>query len=198
MPAVTSRIRHSPQGQASYTVAPSRVGCRERTVQVCWCAEVIAPVWCNGLVQLNPYRRDAVLFAVDLANTPPRSVAELATKCGHAGLAGDRRVTRGDLECTLALLDEWLAIVDAEPPKLRARRLNALLAAATAHARLTDHIGGWHLHLRDDGLRLGQVLRAVIATGTALHLAGLGMHRLGRCAVADCERVFADVSPTGP
>ncbi|GGS19861.1 hypothetical protein GCM10010252_69130 [Streptomyces aureoverticillatus] len=33
--------------------------------------------------------------------------------------------------------------------------------------------------------------------GTALHLTGRGMHRLGRCAVAECDTVFADTSRTG-
>jgi predicted RNA-binding Zn ribbon-like protein len=39
--------------------------------------------------------------------------------------------------------------------------------------------------------------RGAAPMGTALHLAGRGMHRLGRCGVEGCERVFADVSRTG-
>jgi len=75
--------------------------------------------------------------------------------------------------------------------------LNRMLAAAAAYPRLTDHAGGWHLHYRDAGQPLGAVLVSLIAVGTALHLAGRGMHRLRRCAVDECGAVFADTSRTG-
>jgi hypothetical protein len=39
------------------------------------------------------------------------------------------------------VLDEWLRVVDAEDPTLRARLLNEQLAAAAAYPRLTDHDG---------------------------------------------------------
>jgi predicted RNA-binding Zn ribbon-like protein len=41
------------------------------------------------------------------------------------------------------------------------------------------------------------VLRALLATGTATHLATRGMDRLGRCAAEGCTRVYADVSRNG-
>ena len=96
------------------------------------------------------------------------------------------------------VLDEWLRVVDAEDPALRARLLNEQLAAAAAYPRLTDHDGeGWHLHYRDDVQELPFVLRAVIGVGTALHLVTRGMHRLGRCAAEDCDRVVVDVTRNG-
>lgn len=153
--------------------------------------------WCNAVVHLNPYGEDAVRLAVDLANRPPNTPPELERRCVEAGLVVDRRGTAADLASVLDLLRTWCAVVDAPGPAARAALLNDLLAAATAHPRLTDHVGGWHLHFRDDGLPLSGVLRALIATGTALHLAGRGMDRLGRCTRPDCDRVYADLSRGG-
>lgn len=148
-------------------------------------------------MHLNPYGQDAVLLAVDLANAPPADAAELEDRCAAAGLVVDRSPTAADLTAAHDLMAAWTAVVDAHDARMRADLLNALLAGATAHPRLTDHAGGWHLHFRADGLPLGAVLRALVATGTALHLTSRGMDRLGRCALPDCERVYADVSRGG-
>lgn len=148
-------------------------------------------------MHLNPYGQDAVLLAVDLTNAPPADAAELGQRCTAAGLVVDRPATTADLDATRELLPRWAAVVDAPDARQRATLLNALLAESTAHPRLTDHVGGWHLHFRDDDLPLAAVLRALVATGTALHLTGRGMDRLGRCALPECERVYADVSRGG-
>lgn len=136
-------------------------------------------------------------MAVALVNEPPASAAELADRCVRAGLVLDRPMTDADLGDARAFLRSWTAVVDAAAPAERATLLNALLAASTAHPRLTDHAGGWHLHYRDDDLGPVGVLRAVLAAGTALHLVGRGMDRLGRCAADGCDRAYADVSRTG-
>lgn len=149
-------------------------------------------------MQLNPYGHDAVLLAVDLAADPPASAAALASRCAAAGVVIERPVSDADLRETLGLLDDWLAVVDAPDPATRAALLNELLRRSTAHPRLTDHAEtGWHIHYRDADRPLAAVLRALVSMGTALHLAGRGMHRLGRCAVPECRRPFADVSRTG-
>lgn len=152
---------------------------------------------CNGLVHINPYGQDPVCLAADLANDVPDSVDELVRRCVEAGVAREWTPAARDLERVRELLGEWTAVVDAEPGPERAARLNALLARGTSHPRLTGHDGHWHLHYRDDDLPLAGVLHALIATGTAMHLAGRGMDRLGRCAVPECRRIFADVSRTG-
>lgn len=147
---------------------------------------------------LNPYGRDAVLLAVDLVNDPPATPAELESRCVRAGLVVDRPAVPRDLEQAHAFLARWVRVVDAAGPAERAGLLNTLLAASAAHPRLTDHGGtGWHVHYRDDDMALVGVLRSLISVGTALHLSGRGMHRLGRCAADGCPRVFADVSRTG-
>ena len=148
-------------------------------------------------MHLNPYGAEAVGFGVDLVNEPPRTLDELEKRCRDAGVVVDAPVEADDLADALDLADRFAAIVDAEPGPARAALLNVLLDAATGHPRLTDHDGHWHLHFRDDGLRVGAVLRAIVAVGTALHLSGRGMERLGRCARAGCRAVYADTSRTG-
>ncbi|WP_225824468.1 CGNR zinc finger domain-containing protein [Streptomyces naphthomycinicus] len=149
-------------------------------------------------MHLNPYGEDAVVLAAELANRRPVSAEELLDRCRAAGLRVDGPAGPADLARTNALLDAWEGVVDAADERQRAERLNRMLAADSAHPRLTDHAGsGWHLHFRDDHQSLGALLCALVSVGTALHLAGRGMHRLGRCAVADCATVFADTTRTG-
>ncbi|MEE1838701.1 MULTISPECIES: CGNR zinc finger domain-containing protein [unclassified Streptomyces] len=148
-------------------------------------------------MHLNPYGEDVVNLAADLANRRPASAEELADRCRAAGLVVDLPVTPRDLDRTRDVLDVWEEAVDADDEHERAELLNRMLAAA-AYPRLTDHAGdGWHLHYRDDGQPLGSLLSALISVGTALHLAGRGMHRLRRCAVTECTTIFADTSRTG-
>ncbi|MEQ3551019.1 CGNR zinc finger domain-containing protein [Pseudonocardia nematodicida] len=148
-------------------------------------------------MHINPYGRDPVLLAADLANSPPSSVAELADRCAAAGLAREWEPGPADLVAVRGLLERWTAVVDAGSAAERARLLNALLAEGAGPPRLTDHDGVWHLHHRDDGLGLAGVLHALIPMGTATHLTTRGMDRLGRCAAAGCTRIFADVSRNG-
>lgn len=148
-------------------------------------------------MHINPYGREPVLLGADLVNDPPGSVDELERRCLDAGITREWVVRPEDLVAARDFLDRWTAVVDAEPGRERARLLNALLAEGTGPPRLTDHDGHWHVHYRDERLGLAGVLHALIATGTAMHLAGRGMDRLGRCAAPGCDRVFADVSRNG-
>ncbi|MGW2230157.1 CGNR zinc finger domain-containing protein [Streptomyces formicae] len=149
-------------------------------------------------MHLNPYGEDAVNLAADLTNRPPESADELADRCRAAGLTLEHPVTARDLDRTRTALDAWEKVVDATEEGERADLVNAMLAEAAAHPRLTDHAGsGWHLHYRDDRQPLGALLFSLFAVGTALHLAGRGMHRLRRCDVTECTTVFADTSRTG-
>ncbi|MFE4975289.1 CGNR zinc finger domain-containing protein [Kitasatospora sp. NPDC056651] len=148
-------------------------------------------------MHLNPYGEGAVHLAADLVNHRPQSAEELADRCRTAGLVVEGPVGAADLARVLALLDAWESVVDAAGERERAERLNRMLAADADHPRLTDHAGGWHLHYRDDDRSFAAVLSTLIAVGTAFHLVGRGMHRLGRCAVAECATVFADTTRTG-
>lgn len=148
-------------------------------------------------MHINPYGEEPVRFACELVNDRPKSLAQLRSRCRDAEVVVEGRVTKEDLTLTLDFLDRWVAVVDAATDRERADRLNELLAEHTEHPRLTDHAGdGWHIHYRGRR-RLGSMLAVVITVGTAMHLTGRGMDRLGRCAADDCDRVFADVSRNG-
>lgn len=149
-------------------------------------------------MHLNPYGADAVQLAVALHRSRPSTPADLESECRRADVVIDRRATKTDVELVRTLLARWLTVVDATTDRERAERLNALLREYAAYPRLTDHAGtGWHMHYRDPQLPLGRVVAALVTVGTALHLAGRGMHRLGRCAGADCDGVVVDVSRNG-
>ncbi|MEV7803085.1 CGNR zinc finger domain-containing protein [Microbispora sp. NPDC088329] len=137
-------------------------------------------------------------LAVDLANRKPATVEELVRRCTEAGLVITQPVRAEDLVRTIAMLRDWERIVDTVEERARADLVNRRLAAVAAYPRLSDHAGdGWHLHYRDDDASFITMLKAVIFVGTALHLAGRGMHRLGRCGLTGCDAVYADTSRGG-
>jgi predicted RNA-binding Zn ribbon-like protein len=148
-------------------------------------------------VHLNPYGEEPVRFAVDLAVRPPATVDDLRRRCVEAGIVGSDVVgDTGQVEVE-KFMARWLAVVDAPDARARADLLNDLLADNSAHPRLTDHFGGWHLHYRDEDLDLPAIVRALISVGTALHLTGRGMDRLRRCALAECANPFGDFTKAG-
>jgi predicted RNA-binding Zn ribbon-like protein len=153
-------------------------------------------------MHLNPYGADAVLLAVNLATRPANTPEELAERCEESGvenrLVVERRVTAADLATVRTALDEWLQVVDAGDEQTRVDLVNAMLAKYTEHPRLTNHAGdGWHMHYRQANVPVGWLVATLISTGTALHLAGRGVTRLGRCTTDGCENVYADLSRTG-
>ncbi|CAL9361029.1 hypothetical protein SUDANB121_00675 [Nocardiopsis dassonvillei] len=149
-------------------------------------------------MHINPYGRDPVGLAVDLVNRPVRDTEDLARRCAEVGFVLERPVGADDLVRVRAFLERWTRVVDADGPGERAARLNPLLTEFASAPRLTDHTGdGWHLHYRPDGLAAHHQIAVLVSVGTALHLTGRGMDRLGRCAADDCGRVFADFSRNG-
>ena len=149
-------------------------------------------------MHLNPYGEYAVLLAASLANDWPVDREGIEERTREFGMTMEFTSRRDDHARTREMIDDWLRVVDAPDHGSRAAVLNAQLAAAAAYPQLTDHDGeGWHLHYRDPVQTLPFGLRAVVSVGTALHLAGRGMHRLGRCAAAPCERVVVDVTRNG-
>lgn len=149
-------------------------------------------------MHLNPYGEYAVLLAVELIRDPPTTGAALQTRCEEAGLTVDLPGTNDDVREVTDFLLRWVAVVDATDEQGRADALNALLEGSSAYPRLTNHADdGWHLHYRRSGLRISEQLESLISVGTALHLVGRGMHRLGRCALPECRQPFADVTRNG-
>ncbi len=153
-------------------------------------------------MHLNPYGADAVLLAVNLVTRPATTPEELVDRCKESGvenrLVRERTVTAADLAAVDVALGEWLQVVDATDERTRVDLINAMLAKYTEHPRLTNHAGdGWHVHYRPDDVPVGPLVATHISTGTALHLAGRGISRLGRCATNGCDNVYADLSRTG-
>lgn len=154
-------------------------------------------------MHLNPYGEYAVLLAASLANDWPTDREQVVERTRSFGMTMSFHEGADDHADVRAVVDRWLAVVDAPSDSQRADVLNALMRDAAAYPRLTDHDDeGWHLHYRDDDQTLGRVLLAVFGVGTALHLTTRGMHRLGRChagaAPGDpCRRVVVDVTRHG-
>ncbi|MGB4137314.1 MAG: CGNR zinc finger domain-containing protein [Microbacterium sp.] len=149
-------------------------------------------------MHLNPYGEYAVLLAASLANDWPADRAGIEERTREFGMTIVFASAADDHDATRAVIDDWLRVVDAPTAGERAALLNAQMASRGAYPQLTDHDGeGWHLHYRDDTAALSLVLGAVISVGTALHLAGRGMHRLTRCAAAPCRDVVVDVTRNG-
>ncbi|SDQ85216.1 CGNR zinc finger domain-containing protein [Microbacterium sp. cf332] len=154
-------------------------------------------------MQLNPYGEYAVLLAASLANDWPGDREGIVARTYEFGMTAIYAPAAAtDHDATRSVVDDWLDVVDADDPGRRAELLNGLMAAATAYPRLTDHDGDWHLHYRDDDQRLPQVLRAVFAVGTALHITTRGMERLSRCAAGrapgdPCRNVVVDITRNG-
>lgn len=95
-------------------------------------------------------------------------------------------------------LDRWVEVVDTTEEAERVRLLNALLAEAAAYPRITAHDGySWHLHYRDDGIRLPAMLRAVTSVAAAQYLTSTSLRRLSRCAAPECRRAFVDFTRSG-
>ncbi|MFD3509796.1 CGNR zinc finger domain-containing protein [Nocardia sp. NPDC058666] len=146
----------------------------------------------------NHYGREPVLLGVDLLNDPCSSAAELKRRCTAAGLVLSSPVSDGDLASVTAFLGRWRAVVQCSVRTERAALLNVLLAEYASAPRLTDHVGdGWHLHFRDPEVATDRQIAALITVGTALHLTGLGMDRLGVCEADGCSRAYADISRNG-
>ncbi len=149
-------------------------------------------------MQLNPYGEYAVLLAASLANDWPSDRSGIEERTRDAGMTMPFPNLPTDHVQVRAVIDDWLAVVDAPSNPQRALLLNAQLATAAAYPRLVDHDNeGWHLHYRDDGQSMPQVLRSVICTGTALHLTTRGMHRLHRCEADPCVNVVVDITRNG-
>lgn len=158
---------------------------------------------CNAVMHLNPYGEYAVLFAASLANDWPDSRGGIVARAREHGMTMAFPQAPGDHTEVRTVVDRWLAVADATDPARRAELLNEMMKDAAAYPRLTDHDQeGWHLHYRDGGQSLAEVLLAVFSVGTALHLTTRGMTRLRRCEAGvapgdPCRNVVVDITRNG-
>ncbi len=143
-------------------------------------------------------------LAVRLANTGAHAPGEtdaLASPSACADALGDclaGPVTRRDLDVLRHVRAEFNAIFQAAATgdqQAAMDRLNALLVQFPIQPEMTNHDQSrWHVHLASQG-SVGDRFAAGAIIGVSLTVAGLGVSRLGVCAIASCPRVFIDASP---
>ncbi len=143
-------------------------------------------------------------LAVRLANTASHAPGEpdpLGSPVACASALGDclaGPVTRRDLDVLRHVRTEFNAIFEAAAKgddDTAMARLNALLVQLPMQPEMTSHDQQrWHVHLASQGSP-GDQFAAGAIIGVALTVSGLGVSRLGVCAIASCPRVFIDGSP---
>jgi predicted RNA-binding Zn ribbon-like protein len=151
-------------------------------------------------VNLSSYAALAVRLANTAAHAPgepdalgsPSACADALGDC----LAGP--VTRRDLDVLRHVRAEFNAIFQAAATgeqQAAMDRLNALLVQFPIQPEMTNHDQSrWHVHLAAQG-SAGDRFAAGAIIGVSLTVSGLGVSRLGVCAIASCPRVFIDASP---
>lgn len=146
----------------------------------------------------NSYQRSFLKFVTGLTNDRPADLAALLRRWDEPEMGPLPPVAGEDFPEVCAFLDRWVEVIDATDDADRVRLLNTLLAEAAAYPRITAHDGfSWHLHYRDDGIRLPAMLRAVTSVAAAQYLTSTSLHRLGRCAAPECRRAFVDFTRSG-
>jgi predicted RNA-binding Zn ribbon-like protein len=143
-------------------------------------------------------------LAVRLANTAARASGEpdpLGSPSACASALGDwlaGPVTRRDLDVLRYVRAEFNAIFEAAArgdDQAAMDRLNAMLVQFPIQPEMTSHDGQrWHVHLASQG-SVGDRFAAGAIIGVSLTVSGLGVSRLGVCAIASCPQVFIDASP---
>lgn len=109
----------------------------------------------------------------------------------HASRSSDRALIAG-------YLADWEGLVSTSIEPERIELLNAMLQRYASAPTITNHDGsGWHLHFRPDTASLAEALSAATTVALAVHLTAHGVHRLGRCALAECESIYVDHSRPG-
>jgi predicted RNA-binding Zn ribbon-like protein len=144
-------------------------------------------------------------LAVRLVNTAyrPNDVPDpLGTIDSFGALVTDsphlaRPATLADLDALRALRTElgevFTAAATGRDPEA-VGRLNALLIRHPTQPELVGHDDQrWHLHLADAG-SVADRYAAGAVIGLTLVVSQYGLHRLGVCSIASCQRVFIDAS----
>jgi predicted RNA-binding Zn ribbon-like protein len=149
-------------------------------------------------VRVNPYTQPLLQTATDLLNRPATTPADLEDRWTAQEMPVQHRATVEDLQQVQEFLRAWKAMVDAPTDHDRVRVLNRMLARYATSPSITDHDGsGWHLHYRDPDAGFAATLSGATSAAAAHYLTDRGMHRIRRCALADCANAFVDFSRPG-
>jgi predicted RNA-binding Zn ribbon-like protein len=105
--------------------------------------------------------------------------------------------TPHDLDSLKLLRDELAAVFAAAASDEGAEvaaRLNALLVTHPLQPEIVNHDGDrWHLHLAEAGSVSDRFAAAAVA-GLSMIVTQVGLHKIGVCSIASCDRVFVDGS----
>ena len=149
-------------------------------------------------MRVNPYIEPLLRNVTELLNEPPASADDLRQRWTEKGMPLPGRPVAADVNLVERYLSDWAFVVDSANDKERVDRLNGMLDRYTARPSITDHDGsGWHLHFRDPVVGFAETLAGATTAAAAQYLCDRGMHRVGRCAAADCEQAFVDFSRPG-
>jgi predicted RNA-binding Zn ribbon-like protein len=144
-------------------------------------------------METSGYRIDGAATAVALVNAVTTGAG--ISDRGLADLLGAHRYLVSELPAADAdRLRDWAHRLRPAfgRPGVTAL-LNELLADVPLQPHISDHGLGPHLHYGEPGAGLVDRVRANTAFGLALAVCEHGVERLGRCAAAGCDRVYADV-----
>lgn len=142
--------------------------------------------------------RQLLSVATALVNEPPGNMTDVEARWLTLEMPIENPSRPGDLERVTEFLEAWTQLLDLPDEEQRVAQLNTMLVRFSGPPSVTDHDGsGWHLHYRPADASLGHTIAASISVATAEHLARNGVHRLGRCALPECRRAFADFSRPG-
>jgi predicted RNA-binding Zn ribbon-like protein len=107
-------------------------------------------------------------------------------------------VTQYDLDRLRLLRQElttiFVAAAAGDAAKV-AGKLNALLVTHPLHPVIVSHDGDerWHIHLHDSGSAADRYAAGAVS-GLAMLVSQVGLHKIGICAMAACDRAFIDGS----
>lgn len=149
-------------------------------------------------MRVNPYSDQLLELTIALLNRPPVDGRELESRWIATGMPIENPARASDLALIADYLADWERLIAAEPAPARVAVLNTMLQQYAGPPSVTNHDDtGWHLHYRADSASLGEALAAATTMAIAEHLTAHGLHRLGRCALAECGKAFVDLSRPG-
>jgi predicted RNA-binding Zn ribbon-like protein len=149
-------------------------------------------------VRVNPYTEPLLQNVTDLLNRPVTTPAELQHRWTTREMPTQHDATTGDLRQVREFLQQWEKLVDATTDEDRVSILNRLLARYTTSPSITNHDGsGWHLHYRAADAGFAATLSGATSAAAAQYLTDRGLHRIRRCARADCANAFVDFTRPG-
>jgi predicted RNA-binding Zn ribbon-like protein len=153
-------------------------------------------------MRFDDYRSEALHLAVALVNTRPvdpwpealPDAAALTALLDEAGLPSPTAPTEADLAEVRVVRAGLAATLTATDERAAAAALNRLLARVGARPQLTDHDGGWHLHVEPAAERLADRIAAWCGAALSWVVTDSGTTRFGVCDDGDCPSVYVDAS----